>query len=209
MLGTGCTPLMQANIDTWRAVFSGSPTTTITQAQVDAFPFAVRQLDTNTFGSAIVYLGRVNGKQNHWIVTSGQVLIEEDGLIRRTVGFPVSIEGVTFTGTNPFMQGLHKLTQPLQTQRLVDWMPDYRFGIRVDSEFSPQGITDLLILNKNYKVSWVKETFKASNTDFSGVNNYWISPETGLVLMSEQQLTPDLRVRLTTLTPSQPSRGKL
>lgn len=191
-----CTPVMQASMDSINLAIRGPAPLNISQAQLDTLPYRLMKLETNSFGSAIMYLARTNAKQNIWGTTTEQVIVEEGGLVRRVTGFPTTIESTRFIGTDPFANGMRNLHGAITTQRIVDWMPGFRYGIIINSIFRPYGATSVRIQDKSRDALLVEETFQAENIDFSGINRYWISPVTGTVLMSEQQLTPDLRVTL-------------
>lgn len=203
---SGCTPSMQAATETVRVAISGTPPVTWTRAQMQALPYAQLRLDSK-LGSAVLVLGRVVDGQRFWAAPGGYVLVEADGLVMRVSGFADSLESSRFIGHNPFATGLHHLTSGTKTERVVDWMPGNRYGVILQSSFSQLGRDHIEILGEQFETLYIEEQLHATNANFQAVNRYWVSPVDGYILKSEQQITPSLRLNLTTLRRSQPGTG--
>jgi len=202
---SACTPLMRGAVDTLRASVASPPALTVKREDVMARPSFQLRLDS-PFGSAIMVLGRVDGRQQYWVTSSGQVLVIEHGLIRRTSGFPENLEGTRFIAdegeaTDPFAAGLHRLTAHSRSIREIDWMPGYRYGVRIRSRFERIGLEEHDILGERHRLLRIDEHLQGEGTDFSGINRYWVDPQDGFVFISEQLLLPSLRLRLTQLRP--------
>ena len=195
---SGCTPLMRATGETLQAALAGPAPLTIDREQVRAIPYDQLRLDS-PYGSAVLVLGRVADGQQYWVAASGQVLVVENGLVRRNTGFPQRLEGARFVGADPFALGLHRLPDQATAERIVDWGPGYRYGVHVYSRFSRMGSERIEILGDSRQVLVVREEWSAPAAGISGSNRYWVAADDGSVIRSEQQLTPDLRVTLTAL----------
>ena len=204
LTAAGCTPVMQASLDTAGAALRKPAPLEFTRAQADRLPYALLRMDSTRYGSAVMILGRAVDGELFWAASSGQVLVERDGLVRRLTGFPVTLEGTRFVGADPFATGLHRLSGRTTARRIVDWMPGYRYGIELDSEFAVDGTERVEILGDSFETLHVVERLRARNLDFAATNHYWVDPARGTILKSEQQLTPDLRVTLTALRPWRP-----
>ena len=202
---SACTPLMQGAVDTLRAGVASPPALTVSRDDVMARPSFQLRLDS-PFGAAILVLARVDGSEQFWVTSSGQVLVIEHGLIRRTSGFPETLDGTRFVADasgpgDPFAAGLHRLAAGADSLREVDWMPGYRYGVRIHSRFERGGIEEHDILGERHRLLRIDEHLRADGADFAGINRYWIDPQDGFVFISEQLLLPGLRLRLTQLRP--------
>jgi hypothetical protein len=186
------------------AVFRRPAPLEFTRAQADKLPYALLRMDSARYGSAVMALGRVVDGDLFWATSSGQVLVERSGLVRRLTGFPATLEGTRFVGADPFAAGLHRVPTGATAHRIVDWMPGSRYGIELDSEFAVHGTESIEILGDRFETLHVVERLRARNLDFAATNHYWVDPARGTILKSEQQLTPDLRVTLTALRPWRP-----
>ena len=201
LIATGCTPVMQASLDTAGIALRKPAPLEFTRAQAARLPYALLRMDSGRYGSAVMILGRTVDGELFWAASSGQVLVERDGLVRRLTGFPVTLEGTRFVGADPFAAGLHRLAAGTKAHRIIDWMPGHRYGIELDCEFSVEGTENIEILGDTFHTLHVVERLRAKNMDFAATNHYWVDPTRGAILKSEQQLTPDLRVTLTALRP--------
>lgn len=200
LLTTSCTPATQAARDTMVAAFSGPPALIVTRDEVMARPYYQLRLDS-ALGSAVLLLARVTDGQEYWATSTRQVLVIENGLVRRATGFPDTLEATRFIGADPFAIGLHRIQDGATAQRRVDWMPGYRFDVTLHSRFKPRGRERVEILGEPLELLRVDEKLSSPSTRFEAINHYWVDPADGTVLMSEQQLAPGLRLQLTALRP--------
>ena len=192
---------MEGAFDTLRA--SRAPTTKLelTRDEVMARPYYQLRLDS-PWGPAVMSLGRVENDSEYWATSSGQVLVLEHGLVRRTVGFPQSLEGIRFVeGPDPFAIGLHRLEDGARVSRELDWMPGYLHGVRVHSSFTRKGLESVEILGEVHTLLRVDEHLKAAKADFSATHHYWVDPQDGFIFVSVQQPLPGMTLRITQLRP--------
>lgn len=196
---SACTPLSQASLDTVGAVISRPPKVELNRAQVEKTGLAQMHVDAGQLGSALMVLGRYVDRQRYWASASGQVLVEQNGLVRRMTGFPETLEGTHLSADSPFVSGLQHVRAGSTAERSVDWMPGYRYGVTLHSTFSQPVAQELNILGESIPVLYIEESLRAEQIDFRAINRYWVRPGDGLVLKSEQQLTPKQRVTITLL----------
>ena len=197
----GCSPLMQGSVDTLRAAMTGPPSLTVTRDEVMARPYYQLRVDT-PWGSALMSLGRVEDSNEYWVTSTGQVLVLEHGLVRRTAGFPQSLESVRFVnGLDPFVTGLHRLENGAQVERELDWMPGYQYGVLVRSRFTRGELETVEILGEPHTLLRIEEHLQAERADFSVIHRYWVDPQDGFIFVSEQQPLPGMALRITQLRP--------
>lgn len=192
---------MQGSVETLRAAMTGPPEIIVTRDEVMARPYYQLRLDS-MWGSALMSLGRIEGNSEYWATSTGQVLLLEHGLVRRTVGFPQSLEAVRFVdGIDPFVTGLHRLEDGAESSRELDWMPGYRHGVLVHSRFSRGNLETVDILGEVHTLLRVEEHLQAAQTNFSAIHRYWVDPQDGFIFVSEQQPLPGMSLRITQLRP--------
>ncbi|WP_460136605.1 YjbF family lipoprotein [Pseudomonas sp. S1_E04] len=197
----GCNPLMTASLATFKAAVAGPEPLALTQAQVDAVPFP--QIKVTTLSSeGVMALIRQRGDLQFWVASGKQVLLVRDGLVVRTVGLGVDIDGTYWDGQSPFQQGLHRVPDGYRSTRRIDLVDGYRLGIVVTSRLTRKGMETLQILNKPYALLRVDEDIEAQALGFHARNRYWVDPHDGFIVHSEQHLTPSLSLTITQLQPT-------
>jgi hypothetical protein len=87
-----------------------------------------------------------------------------------------------------------------RSTRQTDVVDGYRLGVTVHSRMTRKGMETLDILAKSYALLRVDEDIEAD--DFHARNRYWVDPEDGFIVHSEQHLTPNLTLTITQLQPA-------
>lgn len=202
LLLCGCNPLMTASWETLKGSVSGSGSIELTRAQVDAVAYP-QILVTTTTSEGVMAMTRRRGDLEFWVASGKQVLMMRDGLVVRSVGLGqgVSLDGTRFNGESPFKRGLQHLPDGYTSSRLIDIYEGYRVGIPVNSRFSRVGIEHIRILDKEYALLRVDEQVDAPVLDFKATNRYWVDPQDGFIIQSEQHLTPRIFLKIAQLRP--------
>ncbi len=196
---TACSSMSKASMETLGEALFPKKAPEITREKLRSVPYTVLKMESAQYGTAYFVLGRIADNQRFWVAASHHVLVESHGLIRRTSGFPSTLAGTQFIGPDPFVTGLQHLRGGETFQRSVDWLPGYRFGVLLNSRFSPPTETTIVILQEPRTVRYVEEELRTTQGSFVALNRYWYSPLDGTVLRAEQQLTPEERLTVTYL----------
>ena len=70
-----------------------------------------------------------------------------------------------------------------------------------------KGLETVKILDKPYALQRIDEEIDIPALRFSGTNRYWVRPEDGVILQSEQYATPEILLQIVHLRPDwEPAR---
>lgn len=107
---------MNASLNTFKAAVVSPTPLALTQAQVDATPFPQIKVTTDS-SEGVMALIRQRGDLQFWVASGKQVLLLRDGLVVRTVGLGVDLDGTRWQGQSPFQQGLHRVPEGYRNAR--------------------------------------------------------------------------------------------
>jgi hypothetical protein len=198
----GCNPLMSASLRNLKSAMIGPDDLDVSPAQVAEVNYPQLKLTTPS-GSGVLALVRERDNLQFWVASGKQVLLLRDGLAVRSIGLGLEgdLDGTRLSDAAPFKKGLHQVTDGYTSQRWIDLYKGQEIGVMVNSRFLRKSMTTVEILNKEYSVLRVDEQIDAPAIGLSATNRYWVDPVDGFIVQSEQQLTSQLRVKITQLTP--------
>lgn len=200
LLLCGCSPLMQGSLDTFKAAVQGPVPLELTAADVAAVPYA-QILVTTPSSEGVMAKLRQQGDLQYWVASGKQVLLMRNGLVVRTTGLQPALDGTRFDGQSPFKRGLHLVADGERSTRWIDMYQGEQVGLAVNSRFVRKGLETVTILDKPYVLQRIDEKFEIPALDFSGTNHFWVRPADGVILQSEQYVTPGLELRIVHLRP--------
>ena len=200
LLLCGCSPLMQGSLDTFKAAVQGPVPLELTAADVAAVPYA-QILVTTPSSEGVMAKLRQQGDLQYWVASGKQVLLMRNGLVVRTTGLQPALDGTRFDGQSPFKRGLHLVADGERSTRWIDMYQGEQVGLAVNSRFVRKGLETVTILDKPYVLQRIDEKFEIPALGFSGTNHFWARPEDGVILQSEQYVTPGLELRIVHLRP--------
>lgn len=197
---TGCNPLMQASIDTFKASVSNVEPLPLTEADVEAVPYAQIKVTTNSSEGVMARL-REQGELQFWVASGKQVLMTRNGLVVRTVGLEPNLDGTRFDAESPFKRGLQHVLDNQTSTRWIDIYEGKHIGLAVNSRFYREGLETVTIIDRPYITQRIDEKIDIPGLGFNATNRYWIRPDDGLILQSEQYVTPGLFLKIVNLRP--------
>ena len=200
LLLCGCSPLMQGSIDTFKASVLSAEPLQLTAANVVEVPYA-QILVTTPSSEGVMAKLRQQGDLQFWVASGKQVLLMRDGLVVRSVGLEPSLDGTRFDGESPFKRGLQHIADGYTSTRWVDIYKGEQVGLAVNSRFRRKGLETLTILGQSHALQRIDEAIEIPALGFSATNRFWVRPDDGLVLQSEQYLTPELALKIVHLRP--------
>lgn len=196
----GCSPLMQGSIDTFKATVLNAEPLQLTAADVAAVPYA-QILVTTPSSEGVMAKLRQQGDLQFWVASGKQVLLMRDGLVVRSVGLEPSLDGTRFDDESPFKRGLQHIADGDTSTRWIDIYKGEQVGLAVNSRFRRKGLETVTILGQPHALQRIDEAIEIPALGFSATNRFWVRPDDGLVLQSEQYLTPELALKIVHLRP--------
>ena len=200
LLLCGCSPLMKASVDTFKATLNSAEPVQLTADDVAAVPYA-QILVTTPSSQGVMAKLRQQGDLQYWVASGKQVLLMRNGLVVRTTGLEPGLDGTHFDGQSPFKRGLQHIADGERSTRWIDMYKGEQVGLAVNSRFIRKGLETVTILDTPYVLQRVDEQVEIPALGFSGTNRYWVRPADGIILQSEQYVTPGLLLRIVHLRP--------
>ena len=191
---------MQGSLDTFKASVLSAEPLQVTAADVAAVPYA-QILVTTPSSEGVMAKVRQQGDLQFWVASGKQVLLMRDGLVVRSVGLEPSLDGTRFDGESPFKHGLQHVVDGDTSTRWIDIYKGEQVGLAVNSRFRRKGLETVTILGQPHALQRIDETFEIPALGFSATNRFWVRPDDGLVLQSQQYLTPELALKIVHLRP--------
>ena len=191
---------MQGSLDTFKASVLSAEPLQVTAADVAAVPYA-QILVTTPSSEGVMAKVRQQGDLQFWVASGKQVLLMRDGLVVRSVGLEPSLDGTRFDGESPFKRGLQHVVDGDSSTRWIDIYKGEQVGLAVNSRFRRKGLETVTILGQPHVLQRIDEAIEIPALGFSATNRFWVRPDNGLVLQSEQHLTPELALKIVHLRP--------
>ena len=191
---------MQGSLDTFKASVLSAEPLQVTAADVAAVPYA-QILVTTPSSQGVMAKVRQQGDLQFWVASGKQVLLMRDGLVVRSVGLEPSLDGTRFDGESPFKRGLQHIADGETSTRWIDVYKGEQVGLAVNSRFRRKGLETVTILGQPHALQRIDEAFEIPALGFSATNRFWVRPDDGLVLQSQQYLTPELELKIVHLRP--------
>ena len=187
----GCirSPVLVNAFEAFRSEIFGYPDLPINRDQISAIPQATMAARIGRGPEALLILGRVQGREQHWI--SGldrSVLVLREGRVVQTYGFPENLRGTVDMKDDPVHRLLHKLDRPVEHLRQVDLEGTERATIMIESVLVPMGRREIAIREITFDTLLIRETNDARGVSWSFDNYYWVDPGDGFVWKSEQYI---------------------
>ena len=200
LLLCGCSPLMKASVDTFKATLNSAKPLQLTADDVAAVPYA-QILVTTPSSQGVMAKLRQQGDLQYWVASGKQVLLMRNGLVVRTTGLEPGLDGTHFDGQSPFKRGLQHIADGERSTRWIDMYKGEQVGLAVKSRFIRKGLETVTILDTPYVLQRIDEQVEIPALGFSGTNRYWVRPADGIILQSQQYVTPGLLLRIVHLRP--------
>ncbi|WP_295899890.1 YjbF family lipoprotein [uncultured Vibrio sp.] len=194
----GCTQSTQDLTDSLALAINGHDSAQITKEQVSGIPYASQIVEFGGNPEALMVLAWAEPGRHQtpialkWLSANSEMLVTQAGRITKTVNFPDNnLLSIHALKPDPLARGLHLRTTPHHWSYTMSWHPGYHVGYEAESRFEVLGEVTKQLPFDVQTLLHVKETISIPTIDFKTSNHYWLDPQTGRVIASEQTITPN------------------
>lgn len=198
-LMSACTDVSMGSLETVKQAVHGGTSVHPTAESVAAEPYYQLQVEAPG-GEAILLLASVQGDLLGWYGPDGQAVFLKHGVLVKTLGLTRNLDAMQLEG-DPFAGGLQHVQAPVTYRRVMDWSPDYHYGIHVQAQLQPMAMENVDILGTVHRLRRFDEHLRAAETGFDVVNRYWVDPVDGFIWKSRQYAAPGQALELIQLRP--------
>lgn len=164
----------------------------ITLQQASQIPYASLGYRIGSSTEYVVVLAASVSDGLLWTAADHRALVTVGGRVTRTAGFDWNLGDTSFDGNDPVSTGLQRMTTNVSLRRTLDLRDIDRFGVDVESTFTPVGKQTIGILGANLNVVEVNEDCNCADLNWSFRNVYWADVDTGFIWRSLQTIHPNL-----------------
>ncbi|MGN6516058.1 MAG: YjbF family lipoprotein [Rhizomicrobium sp.] len=164
----------------------------ITLQQASQIPYASLGYRIGSSSEYVVVLAASVPDGLLWTAADHRALVTVGGRITRTAGFDWNLGDTSFAENDPVSTGLQSMTTNVSLRRTLDLRDIDRFGVDVESTFTPIGKKTINILGANLDVLEVNEDCNCADFSWSFKNVYWADISTGFIWRSLQTIHPNL-----------------
>jgi len=193
---TGCEMPYGLNLDTVKtslAVSTGLESAPgITLEQASQIPYASIGYRIGGSQEYILVLASTIAGDLLWTAADHRALVTEGGRVTRSAGFEWNLAETSFAQPDPVQTGLQHMTTNVLLVRSLDLRDIDRFGVSVQSTFTPIGKTKVSILGASLDVLEVHEDCRCKDLDWTFQNIFWADVSSGFIWRSVQNIHPNL-----------------
>lgn len=164
----------------------------ITLEQASQIPYASIGYRIGGSQEYILVLASTIAASLLWTAADHRALMTANGRVTRSAGFEWNLAETSFSQPDPVWTGLHQLTTNVLLVRTLDLRDVDRFGVSVQSTFTPIGKTKVSILGGDLDVLEVHEDCRCDELDWSFQNVFWADTASGFIWRSVQNIHPNL-----------------
>lgn len=202
VLASGCSSLARSSLDAIHLAIAGDRPGAVPSAQeVADNPYAQISVDAG-HGAAVLVLGGVDDGRQAWYSGDGRIIYLRDGVLEGSAGLSENAAAIRIAGGRIPFHDAAAAAHTVSTVREYDWMPGYRYGVRVEGRLQRLEHATVDILGVAHDVIRFRERLAGPGID--ATNEYWVDPASGFVWKSRQMLTPDISLEIVQLKPHRP-----
>jgi len=195
---TGCSQRTgDAYLDSAKVALLGMPDIDYSAEKIASIPYASAYLTVGELPRAFVVLAFAEQDQLKWISADRNLFVMQQGRWVKTIGLAINLSHIQSAQPDPLADGLH--IDGVSWHWHSVWDKDYTSGRDLVSRFKTLGLQQVDVGPASRSLLAVEEQVSEVQGCFSYRNQYWLDPETGVVIQSRQQFGPDLPPLLFTL----------
>ncbi len=164
----------------------------ITLEQASQIPYASIGYRIGSSQEYILVLASTVAGSLLWTAADHRALVTASGRVTRSAGFEWNLAETSFSQPDPVQTGLHQMTTNVLLVRTLDLRDVDRFGVTVQSTFTPAGKTKVSILGASLDVIEVHEDCRCNDLGWEFQNIFWADASSGFIWRSIQNIHPNL-----------------
>ncbi|WP_245728285.1 YjbF family lipoprotein [Rheinheimera pacifica] len=194
---TACAGTYHSYLDSLKLAFAKTPDAELSLAEVQQAQYDLLYVKHGERAQAVMVLMHLEAGQHKWVSADNAMLIMEQGRLVRTLGLENDLLHLTNTVNDP-VRHINTIQQDNSWLRLADWH-NGEYGYALRSRFEVLPAQQLTVfqqkLNTTLVVEYVKYEDSANYLRFDGnwQNYFWFDSESGILVKSEQTLSPFLQ----------------
>ncbi|SJN57318.1 putative lipoprotein GfcB precursor [Vibrio ruber DSM 16370] len=194
----GCSQNARDLSETIQSAFWGSDNHAISPDKVEELPYASLyvRMGENPLALMILTWAEPTNSPEHpanlkWLSANREMLVTQAGRVIKTVnlkeGNLIHLESANI---DPLVLGLQKDTTPHSWKYKITWSPGYHTRYQALSTFTLQEIENKHLPNGTQALLHVIEQVEIPQIKQQYQNHYWLRPQSGEVIASEQYIFP-------------------
>jgi len=194
---TACAGTYHSYIDNLKLAFAKTPDAELSLAEVQQSQYDLLYVKHGERAQAVMVLMYLETGQHKWVSADNAMLIIEQGRLVRTLGFKHDLLHLTNTASDP-IRNVNSIRPDTSWLRLADWhIGEYGYELRSRFEVMPE--QQLMVFQQNLNTTLVVEHVSYENKanylrfDRNWQNYFWFDSESGILIKSEQTLSPFLQ----------------
>ncbi len=189
----GCSQKVNHTYDTVKLAINGFDDVALTAEKVYQLPYASISVRIADGPLAFMVLAFYEREEAKWVSADSAMLVTQHGRLVKTIGlYGDNLDAVTDLAHDPIATQQLLMGGEMRWRRQVDWSPGNRYGYELTSTFMRQGSETLMVLDQSIATVKYTELVRVESTGETFENQFWLLPESGLVVKSIQYLGPDL-----------------
>ncbi|WP_434356200.1 YjbF family lipoprotein [Parasalinivibrio latis] len=205
----GCSQTSSDLSDSFSLALFGTKDIAVPAERIKTLPYASIYVRQGSGPRVFMVLGWAEGRDSRrspqlkWLSAGEEMIVTEAGRIVKTVNLGNGNLSATYAEQpDPLSLGLLKNTTPLTWQHTLNWQPGYHFGYSAISTFEKKGNESILINGHSTDLLRFDEQVFIPSLDVTYTNSYWLNPQSGEVVSSQQTPAPGMDViKMTILKP--------
>jgi hypothetical protein len=126
-----------------------------------------------------------------WLSANHEMLVTQSGRVIKTVNLKDgNLTALTSNQPDPLSLGLQRGTTPHQWHYQISWLPGYHSNYKAISTFTVIGQVSKQLPAGTQKLLYVREQVDIPILRQGYQNRYWLEPQTGKAIASEQYIFP-------------------
>lgn len=194
----GCSQNAKDLSETIQSAIWGPDNQSISLEQVEQIPYASLYVKMGENPLALMILTWVEEPQSarqmmalKWLSTNREMLVTQAGRVIKTVNLKSgNLVRIESEDIDPLSLGLHKNSTPHSWKYKITWSPGYHTSYQALSTFIVQGVKNKPLPNETLPLLHIIEQVNIPQLKQQYKNHYWLSPQSGEVITSEQYIFP-------------------